>query len=113
MHFHKLTTCTLYKENIGCEILREVSKQNQTDYISRQEGKKFPNGDTLHQPAVSCIKVLMAGQLEWVGGWIVATGQEELGPKPTICAFRPIFRPIYFETPLCGIYFQSGQKASH
>ena len=45
-----------------------MSKQNQTDYISRLEGKKFRNGDTLQQPVVSCIKVLMAGQFEWVGG---------------------------------------------
>ena len=43
----------------GCEMIREVSKQNQTDYISKQEGKKFTNGDTL-QPVR--IKVLMAGQ---------------------------------------------------
>ena len=90
-----------------------MSKQNQTDYISRLEGKKFRNGDTLQQPVVSCIKVLMAGQFELVGGWVVATGQEELGPKPTICAFRPIFRPIYFETPICGIYLHSGQNTSH
>ena len=64
-NFSSLYICTLAKKNIGCE----VSKQNQTDYISRLEGKKFRNGDTLQQPAVSCIKVLMAGQLEWVGGW--------------------------------------------
>ena len=84
------------QRNIGGEILdvRHQSRARQITFTGK-EGKKFPNGDTLQPLAVSCIKVLMAGQLEWGGGGSLATGQEELRPKPTSCAFRPILRPIF------------------